>query len=175
MLFLRAAHAFVRDSVFLLPKPEKLSTPTCRRLWQEAASGASPAQLPLKFSDLEAPAAFFAKGFGNNGCMLLASKDGLLKDHELLQKLLLLGRSEIKLSKVVDVYQVVKQVGDKRRIARPSQANVPCLPYCDFVLAGCAGCSLMFYVVADMGLCAGHVCDETCMMLPLRRLRPCKS
>ncbi|CAJ1454493.1 unnamed protein product [Effrenium voratum] len=84
-------------------------------LWQEAASGALPAQLPLKFSDLEAPAAFFAKGFGNNGSMLLASKDGLLKDRELLQKLLLLGRSEIKLPKVVDVYHVVKQVGDKRR------------------------------------------------------------
>ena len=83
-----------------------------------------PAPVPLKFSDLEAPETFFAKGFGNNNSMLLASPDGLLKDRELVQKLLLLGRSEIKMSKIVDVYHVVKRVDGKRRKARPSQATV---------------------------------------------------
>ena len=84
-----------------------------------------PAPVPLQFSDLEAPETFFAKGFGNNDSMLLASPDGLLKDRELVRKLLLLGRSEIKLSKVVDIYHIVKQVAGKRRKARPGQANVP--------------------------------------------------
>ena len=55
-----------------------------------------PAPVPLQFSDLEAPETFFAKGFGNNDSMLLASPDGLLEDRELVRKLLLLGRSEIK-------------------------------------------------------------------------------
>ena len=95
-------------------------------LWlcEEDNSGEMPAPVPLKFSDLEAPETFFAKGFGNNNSMLLASPDGLLKDRELVQKLLLLGRSEIKMSKVVDVYHVVKRVDGKRRKARPSQATV---------------------------------------------------
>ena len=99
-----------------------------------------PAPVPLKFSDLEAPETFFAKGFGNNNSMLLASPDGLLKDRELVQKLLLLGRSEIKMSKVVDVYHVVKRVDGKRRKARPSQATVSRQSHSALLFEGDKGC-----------------------------------
>ena len=80
--------------------------------------------VPLKLSDLDPKDIFFQKGLGDNGSMLLSSQDGILKDRELVQKLLLLGRSEIKMSKVVDSYHVVQQVQGKRRKARPSQGNV---------------------------------------------------
>lgn len=79
--------------------------------------------MPLKLSNLDPPKVFFQKGFGDNGSMLL--KDGVLKDRELVQKLLLLGRSDITMSKVVDAYHVVREDNGKRRKVRPSQANVP--------------------------------------------------
>jgi len=77
---------------------------------------------PLKLADLEALS--FEKGFGDNDSMLL-SQDGVLKDRELLKKLLLLGRNDIKMSKVVDAYHVVQKDGGKRRKTRPTQGRVP--------------------------------------------------
>ncbi|CAJ1368307.1 unnamed protein product [Effrenium voratum] len=76
---------------------------------------------PLRPSDLQPAEAFFDTGFGENGAMILPGK---MQDRAFMSKLLLAGRSEVTLSKAVDVYHLLEVQGSKRRKIRPPQAKL---------------------------------------------------
>ncbi|CAL1161923.1 unnamed protein product, partial [Cladocopium goreaui] len=99
-----------------------VSVPECcsQHVQQQGPAKTEP-QNPLHFLDLEPADAFFSRGLGENGVMILP---GDMQDRSLMRKLLLLGRSELTLAKAVDIYHVTEIKNGKRRKLRPPQAKV---------------------------------------------------
>ena len=118
-----------------------MTTPTRPREARDASSEHEPVSLPglEEFTDaddtqaeLPVPAAltfeqplpadrFFKQGLGNNNTMIFKKKEFL--DRALVRKALLSGQSDLKLSRVVDLYHHVSTKDGKRRKIRPSLAQ----------------------------------------------------
>ena len=102
--------------------PVSVPEPGLRAPQEPARDGQNrPKPKPLRYTDVEPAAVFFAKGLGENDSMILP---GQLQDRLLLHKLLLLGRCEVTLPKAVDVYHVLETKDGKRRKIRPPQSKV---------------------------------------------------
>ncbi|CAJ1456259.1 unnamed protein product, partial [Effrenium voratum] len=80
---------------------------------------------PLRFSQLAADHPFFQRGLGATGNMLLPQG---MQDRALMRKLLLYGSNKLRLSKVVDLYNVVEVTGSgtskRKKKLRPSTTQV---------------------------------------------------
>ncbi|CAK9109496.1 unnamed protein product, partial [Durusdinium trenchii] len=76
----------------------------------------------LTFDQLLPEEQFFQRGLGEGDAMIF--DDGKFKDQALLRKVLLSGQSELKLSRVVDLYHHVDSTDAKRRKVRPRLAQV---------------------------------------------------
>ncbi|CAJ1456563.1 unnamed protein product [Effrenium voratum] len=111
----RAEEPLQHDEHVPVPLPESWSLQVA-----DQPEEAEPPQ-PLRPSDLQPAEAFFATGFGENGAMILPGK---MQDRAFMSKLLLAGRSEVTLSKAVDVYHLLEVQGSKRRKIRPPQAKL---------------------------------------------------
>ena len=75
----------------------------------------------LTFDQLLPEEQFFQRGLGEGDAMIF--DDGKFKDQALLRKVLLSGQSELKLSRVVDLYHHVDSTDAKRRKVRPRLAQ----------------------------------------------------
>ena len=111
----RAEEPLQHDEHVPVPLPESWSLQVA-----DQPEEAEPPQ-PLRPSDLQPAEAFFATGFGENGAMILPGK---MQDRAFMSKLLLAGRSEVTLSKAVDVYHLLEVQDSKRRKIRPPQAKL---------------------------------------------------
>lgn len=81
---------------------------------------AGPGESPLTFAELPSDGDFFKTGLGQDDAMIF-QKD--FQDRVLVQKVLLGGQSELKLSRIVDLYHHVESADGKRRKVRPGQAQ----------------------------------------------------